>query len=60
MGTPLGVFLHDHPSPPAEERRASDPGIFNPFYADEAAFDGLTRRSAQMMKLLLAQGVDWG
>ena len=46
--------------PLAEELRAADLGILYPFYADDASFDGLTRRSAQLLKLLMKRGPDWG
>ena len=42
----------------AEELRAADPGLFSLFYADDAAFDGLARRSAQLLKLLMRRGPD--
>ena len=43
-----------------EELRAADPGILSPFYADDAAFDGLAQRSAQLLKLLMKRGTDRG
>ena len=46
--------------PLAEELRAADPGLLSPFYADYAAFDGSERRSAQLLKLLMRRGSDWG
>ena len=46
--------------PLAEELRAADPGILSPFYADNAAFDGLAQRSAQLLKLLMKMGSDRG
>ena len=42
--------------PLAEELRAADPGILSPFYADDAAFDGLAQQSAQLLKLLMNRG----
>ena len=39
--------------PLVEERRAADPGLLSPFYADDAAFDGSARHSAQLLKLLI-------
>ena len=39
--------------PLAEELRAADPGLLSPFYADDAAFDGLAQHSAQLLKLLM-------
>ena len=44
----------------SEELRAADPGLLSPFYADDAAFDGLERRSAQLLKLLMKRGPDRG
>ena len=43
-----------------EEFQAEDPGFIAPFYADDASFDGLVRQSAQILKLLLERGSDWG
>ena len=42
--------------PLAEELRAADPGLLSPFYADDAVFNGLARRSAQLLKLLMERG----
>ena len=47
-------------SPLAEELRAADPGLLYPFYADDAAFDSLARRSAQLLKMLMKRGPDRG
>ena len=44
----------------AEELRAAYPGLLSPFYADDAAFDGSARRSAQLLKLLIKGGADQG
>ena len=46
--------------PLAEELRAADPGLLSPYYADNAAFDGLARQSAQLLKLLMKRGPEWG
>ena len=46
--------------PMAEYLRAEDPGILYPFYADDAAFDGLARQSAQLIKMLMHMGSDQG
>ena len=35
-------------------------GLLFPFYADNAAFDGLAQRSAQLLKLLMKRGPEWG
>ena len=37
-----------------------DTGILSPFYADDASFDDLERHSAQLLKLLMERGPDWG
>ena len=46
--------------PLAEELRAADPGLLPPFYADNAAFNGSERRSAQLLNLLVKRGTDRG
>ena len=46
--------------PLAEELRAADLGVLSTFYADDAAFDGLARQSAQLLKLLMKRGADKG
>ena len=46
--------------PSAEELRAADPGLLLPFYADDADFDGLAQQSAQLLKLLMERGLNWG
>ena len=42
--------------PFAKEIRAAYLGLLSPFYADDAAFDGSERRSAQLLKLLMKRG----
>ena len=44
----------------AKELKAADPGLLSPFYVYDAAFDGLTRQSAQLLKLLMERGPDRG
>ena len=44
--------------PLAEDLRAADLGLLLPFYANNAAFDGSARRSAQLLKLLMKKGPD--
>ena len=39
---------------------AVGPGLLSPFYADDAAFDGLAQRSAHLLKLLMNRGPDRG
>ena len=46
--------------PLAEELRAADLGLLSPFYADDAAFDGSARRSAQLLNMLMKRGPDRG
>ena len=46
--------------PLAEELRAADPGLLSPFYAEDAAFDGLEGHSAQLLKMLMKRGPDRG
>ena len=42
---PYGISLF----PLAEDLRDADPTLFSPFYADDAEFDGLARRSAEQL-----------
>ena len=42
--------------PLAEELRAAYPGLLSPFFADDAAFDGLARRGAKLLKLIMERG----
>ena len=46
--------------PLTEGIRAADPGLLSLFYADDAAFNGSARRSAQLLKLLTKRGPDQG
>ena len=46
--------------PLAEELRAADSGLLPPFYADDADFEGLARRSAQLLKILMKRGPERG
>ena len=43
-----------------EELCAADPGLLSPFYAYDVDFDGLARRSAQLLKRLMRRGTDLG
>ena len=44
--------------PLSEELRAADPGFISPFYADDAVFNGLAQRSAQLLRLLMGRWPD--
>ena len=41
----------------AEDPRAKNLVLLSPLYADNAAFDELERRSAQILKLLMERGM---
>ena len=59
QGDPLLIVLYGMTLIPlAEELIAADPGLLSPFYADDSDFDGLTRRSAQILDLLMKRGPD--
>ena len=61
QGEPLSMVLYGITLfPLAEELRAANPGLLSLFYADNATFDGLARRSAQLLKLLMKRGPDRG
>ena len=47
-------------APLVEELRAVDPGLISLFYADDVAFDGSARRSAQILNMLMKRGPDQG
>ena len=47
-------------SPLAKELQAADPGLLSLFYVDGVTFDGLARRSPQLLKLLMKRGPDRG
>ena len=54
---PLSIVLYGITLIPlAEELKAVDLGLLYPFYAEDAAFDGLARQSAQLLKLLMERG----
>ena len=46
--------------PLADELRAADPGLLSSFYANDAAFDGSARCSAQLLNLLMKRGPEQG
>ena len=46
--------------PLAEKLRAADLVLLSPFYADDEAFNSSTRRSAQLLKMLIERGPDQG
>ena len=59
QGDPLSMFLYGITLVPlAEDLRSADPGLLSPFYADNAAFNGLEQCSAQLLKLLMKRGPD--
>ena len=61
QGDPLSMVLYGITLVPlAEELRAADPGLLSPFYADDVAFNGLARRSTQLLNMLMKRGPDWG
>ena len=61
QGDPLSMVLYGITLfPIAEELHAADPGILSPVYVDDAAFNGSARCSAQLLKLLMKRGADWG
>ena len=56
---PLSMVLYGITlNPIAEEIRAAELGLLLTFYADDAAFEGLLRQSAQLLKLLMKRGLD--
>ena len=61
QGYPLSVVLYGITLVPlAKELIVADPGILSHFYADDAAFEGLARQSAQLLKLLMKRSPDRG
>ena len=59
QGDPFSMVLCGITLVPLEEElRAADPGLLSPFYAEDAAFDGLERHSTQLLKLLMKRGPD--
>ena len=61
QGDPLLMVLYwITPLSLANELRAADSGLLSLFYADDAVFDGLSQRSAQLLKLLMERGPDQG
>ena len=54
QGYPLFMMLYGITLIPLDENlRAADLGLLFPFYADDAAFDGSARQSAQLLNLLM-------
>ena len=61
QGDPLLVVLYDITLVPlSEELRDADPTLLLPFYADDAAFEGSSRRSAAQLQLMIYQGTERG
>ena len=52
----LGITL----VPLAEYLRQADPTLVYLLYAKKLVFNGLARRSAAQLKLIMARGTDWG
>ena len=46
--------------PLIEELRVADPWLLSPFYAGYAAFEGLARRSALLLKISMKRRIDRG
>ena len=46
--------------PLAKELKQADSGLLSILYADDAVFDGFSRRSAQLLKLLMERRPDQG
>ena len=61
QGEPLSMVLYGTTlTPLAKELRAANPGLLSLFYADDAAFEGLVRQSAHLLKMLMERGTDRG
>ena len=61
QGDPISMVLYRITLfPLTKELRVADPGLPSPFYADDAAFEGLARRSAHILKLLTKRALDRG
>ena len=59
QGDPLSMVLCSIDLfPLTEELRAADPRLVSPFYVDDAVFDSSSRKSAQLLKLLMDRGPD--
>ena len=61
QGDPISMVLYGITLVPlTEELRSADPGLLPPLYVDDVTFDGLARRSAHLLKLLMKRGPDRG
>ena len=59
QGEPLSMVLYGVTLVPiVEELRDADPTLLSPFYANDASFDRLVRRSAAQLRLLMDQWSD--
>ena len=56
MMVPYGITL----DPLTKDLRDADPRLISPFYANDAAFEGLVRRSTAKVCLLMERGPDRG
>ena len=54
------IVLYGNTLPPlVEELRDADTTLLSPLYINDAAFDGLMRRSMAQIRLSMDQGPDW-
>ena len=61
QGDPLSMVLYRITLVPlVEDIRDADPTLLSPFYAYNAAFDGLSRRSVAQLRLLIHWDTDQG
>ena len=61
QGDPLLIVLCGITLVPlVEELRPADLGLLSPFYADNAAFNGSARQTAQLIEMLMKRGPDRG
>ena len=45
--------------PLAQDLRAADVFFLYLFYSDDVEFNGLARRSVQLLKIIMERGLDW-
>ena len=57
QGDPLLMVLYGLPLLPlSKSMRTEDPGIFQPWYADDAGMRGLAWRNAKLLQVLMGKG----